>query len=209
MFAVRLNNVRGYPDHELIYIDEAGFNLHSCRTRGRAAIGNRAVRVVNCRKGPNVTCILAVSATRGIIHQEFRQGGVNAEMFHNFMERTVAEAGNGYVTFILDNAPCHRQMANINLMDNHEFRFLPAYNLFLNIVENAWSAWKAAVKQELAEQRPQLLQQTHAERMAALIDMGDRHFDVITVEKCGKWYRKSLTYINRLIREEDILQDHA
>ena len=45
--------------------------------------------------------------------------------------------------------------------------------------------------------------------MAALIDMGDRHFDVITVEKCGKWYRKALTYINRLIREEDILQDHA
>ena len=104
-----LNNVRDDHDHKLIYIDEAGFNLHMCRTRGRAAPGDRAVRVVNGRRGnvkfsifhflvfmymqltlgPNTTCILAVSVIRGIIHQEFRQGGVTAGIFNAFMQRTV------------------------------------------------------------------------------------------------------------------------
>ena len=50
-FAEWLNNVRDDHDHELIYIDEAGFNLHMCRTRERAAPGDRAVRVVNGRRG--------------------------------------------------------------------------------------------------------------------------------------------------------------
>ena len=57
--------------------------------------------------GPNTTCILAVSAIRGIIHQEFRQGGVTADIFNAFMQRTIEETGDGYVTFILSNAPCH------------------------------------------------------------------------------------------------------
>ena len=81
--------------------------------------------------------------------------------------------------------------------------------LSLNIVASAWSTWKAAFEQELAERRPQLLQQTHADRMAAMLDMGNRHLDVLTAEKCINWYRRTLTYINRLIREDDILQDHA
>ena len=152
---------------------------------------------------------MAVSAIRGIIHQEFRQGGVTAGIFNAFMQRTVEEAGDGYVTFILDNAPCHRQIRNVGFAENHAFRYLPPYSPFLNIVENVWSTWKAAFKQELAQRRPQLLQQTHAERMAALIDIGDRQFDVITVEHCGQWYRHSLTYINRLILEEDIVRDHT
>ena len=99
------------------------------------------------------------------------------------MQRTIEEAGDGYVTFILDNAPCHRQIRNVGFAENHAFRYLPPYSPFLNIVENVWSTWKAAFKQELAQRRPQLLLQTHAECMAALIDIINRHFDVITVEK--------------------------
>lgn len=37
--------------HEMIFIDEAGINLWTRRTRGRAPRGQRAVRVVNGRRG--------------------------------------------------------------------------------------------------------------------------------------------------------------
>ena len=46
---------------ELLYTDEAGFNLWMARTRGRAPQGQRAVRIVGGRRGPNFTIILAVS----------------------------------------------------------------------------------------------------------------------------------------------------
>ena len=172
-FAEWLNDVRNDVDHELIYVDESGFNLHMCRTRGRAVVGNRAVRVVNGQKGPNISCVMAVSATRGVIPHEFRLGGVTGDVFNAFLAEAVKQIGNGMATFILDNAPCHRRARPVALADNHMIRFLPAYSPFLNIVENAWSTWKAVFKQELAERRPQLLQQTHAERMRAMMEMGD------------------------------------
>ena len=40
---------------EMVFIDEAGVNLYTARTRGRARRGQRAVRVVNGRRGMNVT----------------------------------------------------------------------------------------------------------------------------------------------------------
>ena len=46
---------------ELIYVDEAGFNLWMARTRARAPQGQRAVRIVGGRRGPNFTAILAVA----------------------------------------------------------------------------------------------------------------------------------------------------
>ena len=76
------NDVRNDVDHELVYVDECGFNLHMCRTRGRAIAGHRAVRVVNGRKGPNISYIMTVSAIRGIIYHEFRQGGVTGDIFN-------------------------------------------------------------------------------------------------------------------------------
>ena len=47
---------------ELIYVDEAGFNLWMARTRGRAPQGQRAVRIVGGRRGPKFTAILTILA---------------------------------------------------------------------------------------------------------------------------------------------------
>lgn len=66
---------------------------------------------------------------------------------------------------------------------NNAVRFLPAYSPILNIVEYAWSAWKAAFKQQLAEVRPQLLEQQHEQRMATLVQLGEQNLDVITLHK--------------------------
>ncbi|GFN74868.1 Dde superfamily endonuclease [Plakobranchus ocellatus] len=44
---------------EFIFIDEAGINIWTKRTRGRAVRGRRAVRVVQGRRGPNLTMTFA------------------------------------------------------------------------------------------------------------------------------------------------------
>ena len=64
------------PGHEIIFVDESGFNLWISRTRGRARKGERAVRIVGAQRGANFTLILAVSSTRGRIHHEVFQGKV-------------------------------------------------------------------------------------------------------------------------------------
>jgi len=155
-------------NEEIIFIDESGFNLWLARTRGRARVGQRAVRTVAARKGPNFTCIMVISTTRGILHSEFRNGGTHADHFNAFLAATVELAGNVRATFVMDNAPCHRRTRQVDI-GNNAVRFLPAYSPILNIVENAWSAWKAAFKQQLAEVRPQLLEQQHEQRVAILV----------------------------------------
>lgn len=64
---------------ELIFFDEAGFNLWTARTRGRARIGENAVRVVAGRRGQNLTAIFAVSNERGLLAHDIYSGGTTNE----------------------------------------------------------------------------------------------------------------------------------
>lgn len=71
-------------EHELVFIDEAGVNLHTKRTRGRAPEGQRAIRTVNGRRGPNFTICFAISNQRGLLHHVYMQGGMTGEQRHEF-----------------------------------------------------------------------------------------------------------------------------
>ena len=53
---------------EFIFIDEAGINIWTKRTRDRAMRGRRAARVVQGRRGPNLTMTFAVSNVGGLIY---------------------------------------------------------------------------------------------------------------------------------------------
>ena len=64
--------------HNFIYIDEYGINLWTKRTRGRARRGDHAVRVVQGRRGPNLTMTFAVNVTSGLVHHQLHQGGMTA-----------------------------------------------------------------------------------------------------------------------------------
>ena len=48
-------------NQNLLYVDECGFNLFTRRTRGRARVGQRAVRQVCNSRGKNINIILAIS----------------------------------------------------------------------------------------------------------------------------------------------------
>ena len=67
-----------------IYVDKAGINLWTKRTRGRARRGDRAVRVVYA--GLNLTTTFAVNVTNGLVHHQMHQGRMTAERFNQFLE---------------------------------------------------------------------------------------------------------------------------
>lgn len=195
---------------ELIFIDESGINLWVRRTRGRAPRGHRAVRVVGGQRGRNFTVVFAVSNRRGLIHHDIFEGGMTGEKFKSFLENTSAFL-QGPCVYIFDNASCHGR-AQLPAADggpvipeNHVIQYLPPYSPFLNIVEMAFSAFKASLKRQLEEVRSQLLQQQQQQRLAILVQLAEQSVAVITPEKCASWFNHTQSYLPRCLAHADIL----
>jgi len=132
----------------LVFLDECGFNLWTCRTRGRSRIGLPATRVVAGQRGQNTTLLLAVSCTRGINLHKFYDGSVTRERFQEFMDNlSDSLPQNERALVILDNARCHSNITLTNRL--HEMKFLPPYSPQLNPIEMCFSSWKAHVKRQL------------------------------------------------------------
>ncbi|GFS09061.1 transposase [Elysia marginata] len=70
------------------YIGEAGINLWTKRTRGRARRSDRAVRIVQERRGQNLTITFAVNVMNGLVHHELHLGGMTAERFSQLLHDT-------------------------------------------------------------------------------------------------------------------------
>ena len=198
----------------VVYIDESGYNVWTQRTRGRARIGDRAIRTVNGQRGENLTLILAISPQNGIEHFEFRVGGTSSVVFQEFFTELSRKIGHGNpCIFILDNAPCHRA---VNLAsDNHFLRFLPPYSPMLTPVEHAFSAWKWQVKNHLSVPANQTAfsDADHARdqgmslaqwRRHLLLSYGQQSLDAVTIEKCQNWQNHCLTYFPQCLANEDI-----
>lgn len=61
-------------NHNLIYLDEFGINCWTSRTKGRAPVGQRAVRITTKQRGANLTFCLAVSPQFGLVHVTYTTG---------------------------------------------------------------------------------------------------------------------------------------
>ena len=155
------------------------------RTKGRARRGQRAVRVVQGRRGHNLTMTFAVSARAGVSHHDLFQGGMAAERFNGFLNH-VSEIYQPEmeVSFVFDNARAQMQARNLELPEGFNIKYLPPYSPFLNICENAFSIWKQALKTRLVNVREQTLDQPFDERMASLTQLAVQETVVVTE---GKW----------------------
>lgn len=197
-------------NNELVFLDECGINLWTRRTRGRAPRGSRAVRVVTARRGRNFTVIFAVGHTRGLIFHEIFEGGMTRERFHSMLS-TISADNEGPLVFICDNASSHSG-ANLlpeeggpNLRAEHRCVYLPPYSPFLNIVENAISAFKWSLKNSLEEVRSQLLEQQHETRLATMTQLAEQAVEVITPGKATRWFTHSQRYVPACLQGSDIL----
>ena len=179
------------------------------RTRGWAKRGERAVRVVQGRRGNNFTMTFAVCPTRGLVHHQLDEGGMNGDRFERFIENLCAQVQlneNEQCAIILDNASPHRRIRDMNLPDGFEFRFLPPYSPFLNIAENAFSMWKAAVKRHMGTNRQVLLNESlHERRMMHVANIAEVCVPEVTAEAMGNAYLHMQTYLPRCWAQEDVL----
>lgn len=105
------NLVRSADLSEAVFIDEAGFNLHLRRRRGRAAVGKRAAAVEPTERGRNLTLVVAIIPPVAVIAHTFYYGGVTRWRFKNFLEEDVLRWLNYYdrqgSTLVIDNVRFH------------------------------------------------------------------------------------------------------
>ena len=198
-----------------VFIDECGYNIWTARSQGRALRGERAYRQVCGQRGRNVTVALAISPTSGLVFHSAILGGMNGRRFDFFFlaQTRLNLDPDEHVIFIYDGAPAHRNPAIAG--PNSELRKLPPYSPFLNIVEQAVSALKAAIKADISHPEIQVQMNDRAEarrqglalgnyRTQLLLQALQRNIGTITVAKCGQWFRFMQTYLPRCINNEAI-----
>ncbi|XP_048582057.1 uncharacterized protein LOC116617834 [Nematostella vectensis] len=185
--------------HHSVFVDECGYNIWTARSHGRARQGERAYRQVCGQRGRNITVTMAISPINGLVFHSAIIGCMNAQQFSDFLS--------------YDGAPPHR---NPDIPGpNTELKMLPPYSPFLNIVEQAISALKAAIKADIS--RPEVQAQM-GDRGAArdqglalgvfrtrlLLQALQRNIGTITPAKCAQWYRFMQTYLPRCLNGEVI-----
>ena len=132
-----------------VFVEECGYNIWTARSQGRTIRGERAYRQVCWQRGRNLTVALAISPTTGLVFHSAIVGGMNAQKFADFLAQTRLNLDlDAQVVFIYDGAPAHHNPANPG--PNTKLKKLPPYSPFLNIVEQAISSLKAAIKADIS-----------------------------------------------------------
>ncbi len=114
--------------HEMIYVDEAGFNLAKRRRRGRNIIGKRATVTLPGQRGANITMCAAISIN-GALLNKCVIGPYNTDRLLLFLEdlheRLVPEVERGQVgdlsiyVITWDNVAFHHSRAVTAWFDAH------------------------------------------------------------------------------------------
>ncbi|XP_052341208.1 uncharacterized protein LOC118363001 isoform X1 [Oncorhynchus keta] len=190
--------------HELIYVDEAGFNLAKTRSCGRNIIGHRAIINVPGQRGGNITMCAAISQN-GVLHHHAILGPYNTAHIITFLDtlhnRLIPDdQGPEHPRYIIiwDNVSFHRAAVVRNWFTGHPLFIslnLPPYSPFLSPIEEFFSAWRWKVYDRQPHQRIPLLQAM--EEACGDIDQGS----------CHAWIRDSRRYFPRCLAQDNITCD--
>lgn len=191
----------GAEQHEILYVDEAGFNLCKRRRRGWNIIGQRATVGVPGQRGANITMCAAISRN-GVEARDPLLGAYNSVRLINFLDglynRLVQPNAQMVFIIVWDNVNFHHALTVRDWFTAHpEFRslFLPPYSPFLNPIEEFFSAWRWKVY----DRRPY--------EQATLLQAMDEACNDITAQQCQGWIRHSRRFYQRCLANEDIRCD--
>ena len=138
-----------------VFVDKCGYNIWTARSHRRARRRERTYRQVCGQGGRNVTVRLAISQINGLVFHSAYLGGMNAVRFSDFLVQARLNVDpDETVIFIDDGAKAHNNPGDPGA--NTELEKLPAYSPFLNIVDQAISALKAAIKTDISGLRYKL-----------------------------------------------------
>ncbi|XP_019203725.1 uncharacterized protein LOC109195670 [Oreochromis niloticus] len=208
-YVQRIFEIEGRPvPHEMIFVDEAGFNLTKRRKRGRNIIGHRAIVNVPGQRGGNVTMCAAISQ-RGVLHRHAVLGPYNTMLLLAFLDglrqhmfqldyREPAQPEQPHYVVVWDNVSFHRAaLVRDWFTNNPRFSniFLPAYSPFLNPIEELFSARRWKVYDREPYVRVHLLQAMEE----ACLD--------ISVDACQGWIRHARGFYPRCLAGANIACD--
>ena len=163
------------------------------------------------QRGHNITLILAISPQLGVVHYQFHDGGVNAEVFSAFIVTLSGKLSERECIFVYDNAPCHN--CEPETAECHVLKKLPPWSPMLNPIEEIFSVWKGEIKGRLADHniRQELLdfgqdrQTTLAEwRKNILLREGEKALETVTAEKCMQMYNHSFHFLYKCLTDADL-----
>jgi transposase len=201
-----------------IFIDEAGFNLHTQRNYGRSRKGTPAKGIVPTAKGITITILGAISQA-GVIDISLKKpqavsiskkrkandakamvvsGRVGTRTEHflayisNVMDVLDTNDMKGHY-LVMDNAPIHTPVKVRELVEGRGYKclYLPPYSPFLNPIEEFWSKVKAGVRRNALTADDQL-----SDRICEAVRM-------VTQTDCQAWIRHAVSFFARC-KQEDI-----
>ncbi len=143
------------PSHNIIYVDEAGFNLTKSRRRGRHVFDHRATVDLPGQQGGDISISAAISKN-GVLTHIPRIGPYNTQHLLNFLEtlnKTLIpddERGPFWDDLpkygaIWDNVRFHHSHTIRQWFATHYrmlMEFLPPYSPFLNPMKEFYLAWR-------------------------------------------------------------------
>ncbi len=188
--------------HEFIYVDEAGFNLAKTR-RGRNVIGHRPITNVPGQRGGNITLCAAITQN-GFLHHHANMGPYNANLILAFLHRlheivtALNQVDQMRYIVVWDNVSFHRAALVQNWFHEHpefEVLYLPPYSLFLNPIEEFFSAWRWKVYDLRPYDRLPLIQ---------AMEQACDHIEAAFVQG---WIRHTRRFFQRCLANEDIACD--
>ena len=197
-----------------VFVDECGYNIWTARSHGRARQGERAYRQVCGQRGRNLTVTMAISPINGLVFSSAALGGRNSARFDNFLAQARTNLDpDEEVIFVYDGAPAHRNP--VIPAPNTELKMLPPYSPLLNIMEQAISCLKAAIKADISRPEIQRRMDNRDEARAGgiplrefraqqLLEALHGNIDTVTSAKSTQWYRFMQTYLPKCLNREII-----
>ena len=132
-----------------VFVDECGYNIWTARTHGTAQLGERAYRQVCGQRGRNLTVTMAISPINRLVLSSAAVDGMNAARFDDFLAQARSNLDpDESVFFVFDRALAHRNPPIP--APNTELKMLLPYSPYLNIVEQAISCLKVAIKADIS-----------------------------------------------------------
>jgi transposase len=205
-----------------IFIDECGYNIWTRRSFGRALRGQPAFRVVDNQRGQRCNVSLATSNEIGLVHHTINMDTVTRDTFETFIRQTADIAlqmfpQNEQIYFVYDNARPHvnAQLPPDIGVENILLKKTPPYSPFLNPVEMAHSCLKAGCKRTLG--LPEWQRRVGDRQAAAaagstmqrwrarlMVEVAQDNIDLITPDKCLRWFNHTQTYLPRCMARQAI-----
>ena len=155
-----------------VFVDECGYNIWTARSHSRARQGEGAYRQVCGQRGRNLTMSIAISPINGLVFSSAALSGINAARFYNFLAQAKTNLhSDEEVIFVYDGAQAHRNP--VIPTPNTELKMLPPYSPIPNIVEQAISCLKAAIKADISRPKIQRRMDNRDEARARGIPLGE------------------------------------